>query len=386
MSLFSKQHSSLALLLDVQSSIVRGILVNFQKPNKPEFIFSYAAEIPFKSGTNSGYLVKMTIKAVTETIEASLRELSLRKSSGIRDSFPNKINQVHYILSSPWIVSQARTIAVSLKKKEKITKEKIRAIIAEERQKLTNNETDNISVIEEKVFDVYMNGYSVPNWEGLSTDKLEVSFVVSVAGSTMIKNLKDITHRIVSENKVHFHSSLLLQNIGIQKIVPNRSDYSLIHVHGELTDVVVIKNHACVFFGSFPIGIRNIIREIANRNKTDEHAAESLLTLYLNNHLDPSHAMENQKVIEEVSANWTTELENLFKKFDIESLLPKDTIISAHSHDEYFINIFKKYRTNSIIDMLEFEDIKPYVNFSKQNKSLRTLGLCTVAINNNYNE
>jgi cell division ATPase FtsA len=59
-----------------------------------------------------------------------------------------------------------------------------------------------------------------------------------------------------------------------------RDTYTLIHAHGELSDVVVVVRGACVFFGSYPTGIRSIVRAVAEATKTDEEAADSFLALY----------------------------------------------------------------------------------------------------------
>ncbi len=378
----SKQKSELALLLDVQSSIVRGSLVNLKSGNNPTFIFTHAVPILFKPNVNSGYLVKVTLSAINEVIESVLRELSIKNSSGVIKNLPLKIDHVHFILSSPWIVSQAKTLKLSFPKNTKITPDKLRPYLEEERNKLTEDDAEHLAVIEEKVFDVRLNGYSVPNWHNKIVKDLEISFVISVAGTKLITKYSSIANKVVPMNKIFFHSCLLLQNMGIQKILKTRSDYSLVHIHGEITDVVVINKHSCTFFGSYPFGINSIIRKISSATKTDIQTAESLLTLFTHRQLDPVHSDATQKIISQISEEWIVDLLKLLHTTHVPLSSLDEVIISAHSHDQYFLQIFKKFKPQSIVTLLSIDDIKLHVDFILQTEKLRIMGLCATAIHN----
>lgn len=378
----SKQKTELALLLDVQSSIVRGSLVNLKSKSNPIFIFTHAVPIPFKQDVNSGYLVKVTLRAINEVVETVLKELSVRNSSGVIQDLPSKINHVHFILSSPWIVSQAKTLKLSFPKYTKVTPDKLRPYLEEERNKLTGDDADHLAVIEEKVFDVRLNGYSIPNWQNKIIKDLEVSFVISVAGTKLIKSFSGIANKAVPMNKIFFHSCLLLQNMGIQKILKTRADYSLIHIHGEITDVVVINKHSCTFFGSYPLGINSIIRKISLATKTNIQAAESLLTLFMNSQLDPAHSDSTQKSVSQISQEWMTDLLKLLNNTHVPVSSLDEVIISAHSHDQYFLQIFQKLKPQSTITLLSIEDVKSHVDFILQTEKLRIMGLCATAIHN----
>ncbi len=382
----SQKKPHLALLLDIQSSVVRGALVYYKPSAVPEFIYIHSTPIAYKANVTSSHLVQVTLHAVDETIDVILRELSLRNSSLIPGTLPHTISSVNYILSSPWIISQAKTLEINFPKEIKLTKRSLQPAITEERNRITGNEADQLSVIEEKVFDIRINGYSVPQWEGRKAREVEISFVVSVAGSRVIEKLRTAVSRVVAPQRVEFHSSLLLQTLGIQKALPHHSSYTLIHVHGELTDVVIISKHACIFFGSFPLGVHGMIRNLSELTKTDPHTAQSLLTLYMDGHLDPSHAHATQKSIDAISHTWMNELEKLLSQASLSTVLPHETIISARSHDEYFMRIFKKAKPSSRPELLTFEEIQRHVHFARHTEHLRILGLCAIGIHSSRYE
>src|SRR5579872_6693627 len=120
MSLFSsKNPEKLILILDVQSSIVRGSLVLTKDGALPNVIFTYNANIPWKPHTDSSYLIKVTLKAVAETLDACVRSLHLAHAS---EHIPKKLTAIHFALSSPWIVSQAKTLTSNFSKESVVTK------------------------------------------------------------------------------------------------------------------------------------------------------------------------------------------------------------------------------------------------------------------------
>jgi len=381
----SQKKPHLALLLDIQSSVVRGALVYFKPSAPPEFIYIHTTAIAFKKNIGSSHLVQVTLRAVNETIDVILQELSLRNSSLVPGTLPHTIRVVHYILSSPWIISQAKTLKITFPKEIKLTKHSLQPAITEERNKIIGNEADQLSVIEEKVFDIRINDYSLSHWEGRKAKHVDISFVVSVAGSRIIERLREVAQR-VTDIHIEFHSSLLLQTIGIQKVFPHYSSYLLIHIHGELTDVVIIHKYLCIFFGSFPLGVYGLIRKLSEAIKTDIHTAQSLLTLYMDGHLDPSHATGTQKIIDETSYLWMNELEKLLIQAGLSTPLPSETIISARSHDDYFMHIFKKAKPASRATLLTFEDIQHHVHFARHTEHLRILGLCALGIHSNRYE
>jgi cell division ATPase FtsA len=376
----SKSESHVALVLDIQTFIVRGALVCFAPGALPEFLYIHSIPISFKPNVSSGYLVKVTLKAISDAVQHILQEISFRNSTSQNKELLT-ITRVHTILSSPWIVSRARIIALTFQKDTKITKEFIHSHVAIERDALLKNDTENLSVIEEKIFDIYLNGYSVPQWEGRTTRELEISYVVSVAGTRIIKSIRDILQHSVSVKDVRFHSSLLLQQIGIQKVMPEQSEYALIHVHGELTDIIVVKKHAGVFFGSYPIGTQGLIRKIAHASKSDIHTAESLLSLSMGDHLDISHAGTTRKILDNVASGWVHGLDKLLIHSNISASLPEQVVISAHAHDEYIIRALTTFYPHIHITPLTLEHITPYVTFARNSERLRILGLCVEAIN-----
>lgn len=365
------------LIIDVQSSVVRGALVHSHQSGIPSIIYTHDVSIPYKPHTGSSYLIKMVLRGIQEINEAVRSNLSVSAASG---SIPGKVSSVHFVLSSPWVVSQAKTISLSFKDDTSINRAFIADVVAGERKKMSAN-ADDIRVIEEKVFDVRLNGYSVSSWESRHTRELGVSFVVSIAGGRMIdKFIQEVSSVVHKTNRIHFHSSIFLQHLGIQKTMPRSDSYALIHVHGELTDVALVREGFCTFFGSYPFGVQHIIRTVASEMKTSEANAESMLDLVMKKDVDTAHARKEAQIIANMKQGWVSELKKLLKTSPTPEAIPAKVIISARLHEEFFMESFRLAYPRSTPEHLDIENILPYVSYGTHADRLRLTGLYVAAI------
>ncbi|MEN9913214.1 MAG: hypothetical protein RLY66_622 [Candidatus Parcubacteria bacterium] len=378
---FSRTNGTLTLILDVQSSIVRGTLIHMHPEGKPRVIFTHNVGISYKPHARSGYLVKAALAAIEEIVGESLRFISqIHSIKDPRHNLPRNISTVHYVLASPWVVSQAKTVTQSFKKETPVTKAYILKLIGEERAKMSGKDEHDIRVIEEKIFDVRLNGYSVASWESRTTTQLEISFVSSLAGGRMIERFIQACDRAVGKRSVMFHSSLFLQHLAIEKVVPDRASYALVHIHGELTDVAIMHAHSCIFFGSYPFGAHTIVRTIARELKISEQTADSTLNLISQGALDATRVKKQTVIVENMSNGWIGEFRKLLKMNPSASGIPHHVIISARAHEDFFMESFKKAYPQSTLEVLDFESIRKLVDYENSVEKLRLTGLYIIAI------
>lgn len=377
--LFSSRKDSLTLIIDLQSSVVRGSLIWVRPGLPPHVLYTYGKGIAYRPDGGSQYLIKAALHNISETIEAVLRfhSIALQEEVG---SLPPALKDVHYVLSSPWAISQAKNLSSTFHRSTVLDDAVIKEILATERAKIITDDASDTAIVEEKIFDVRLNGYSVQEWHNRSTTELGVSYVISSSGKKMITKLREACKHVVKDSHVYFHSSLLLQYIGFRTLMPEKSAYTLVHVHGELTDIVVVNNATCVFFGSYPMGVHTIIRKIAYAMKTDTHAADSLLSMYIAHHLDPLPQKNVLPVMDDMAQGWIGEFKKLFKDVGADITNHSHVIISSRSHEDFFSTSFKRAYPTSDITELSVEDIGTKVTFSSTAEQKPLLGVYTFAI------
>jgi hypothetical protein len=373
MLLSKKVEDQLILILDVQSSLVGGSLVVISENNLPRIIFSHTVNIAYDPKMENAELIKATLLSIKEIVGAVNVSLHARKKAEGMAPIPKKISSVHYVLSSPWIVSEAKAMKLGFEKDKIITKKFISDLISDDRSKIVTSDDEALEVIEQKIFDVRLNGYSVGDWENKSTRSLEVSFTVSVAGSKMVELFIEEVRPFVHRSKVNFHSSLLLQYITIEKALTLGLNYCLIHAHGDYTDIFIVHEKSCVYFGTYPIGVRTILSEIGAKTSNHKQAADSLLSLYMN-------YKKSCELIEGVIGDWVNGLKTLLVQSKVEIKPSLSMVLNSVYYDECLVKTLRKLSPEAVIALLSLDELLPHVIFEENVTKSRIGALEAVAI------
>jgi len=382
MAMFSshKAKSEIDLILDVESCIVRGSLVIFDKVDIPKIIFSYTSNVICASGASDSVLIKSTLQSIKEVLKATVHFLRTKDNFRQYPDIKRKIHMVHYVLSSPWIVSEAKVLSKTFDKPTEISSKYIADLIYSEQKKLSANSTAPLKVIEQKIFEVKLNGYPVTDWENRNAENIEVSFNVSMAGSVMVDYFIDSCKHLLHGHKVVFHSSLLLQYIGIENVLDPGQNYCLIHVHGDETDISIIKQKSCIFFGSNSFGVRSLIDSISRKIGSGKQTADSMIILYTGNKLDNIHSKSSIEIIEKSAKEWFDNVNLLVEKQGLTLKYPISIIVTAWAHDDFFCKIIKKMDPNLSVYALSIEDLTDKVYFSSSVERRRLVALHSIAI------
>lgn len=375
-SLFNrKEKEKLTLIFDIQSSVVRGALVSGMRGRRPSIIHSCIIHVPFRTSAGSSYLIKRTMKAVSDVLEDTHRFMhSLDKK--IHD---RSLSEVHFVLSSPWITSQAQVVSINKKHEVKVDEDIVQQIIDTQREKMDSDE-NILAVIEEKVFDVRLNGYSVEDWKDKDAENIEVSYTSSYANKHVVDKFADECVRFISKSHINFHSTLLLQYMGISNIYEHTHNYCIIYLHGELTDIVVVKNGFPIFFGSFPFGVLTLIRKIAKNTKTDTGTAESMLSLLIGNHTDTANFESTKNIIDEITNGWKGELKKMLFSNIGELGIGYDIIVSSRTHEDYFLSCIRSIYQKARVQSLSSDLVQEKVSFSNKGEHIRLLALYASAL------
>ena len=379
-SFFSrKQKDRLNLIIDIQSSVVRGAMILSSKGGLPKVVWTTSTDIPYRAGATASHMIDTTVKAIEHTALLAHTFIKDKKS---HVSLPEKITRVHCILSSPWIISQAKTVGYNFDKETRVNKAHVNHIVKTERESMVKKGSLGMVGIEEKIFDVRLNEYSIPKWQGASCVSFEVSFAICLASKNVIQRfIKGAKMSGVGISSIDFHSSLLLQHIGLCSALTFNDPYILAHVHGELTDIVVTSGQSCILFGSHPTGVRSIVRQVANSMNITEAAADSALTLYEHNQLDPLHGSNDTERIKTVLDKWNNDCKSVTDKIP-DRYKPTKAIVSARVHEKLFKNSFIAAHPELKTDVLPNEEIFDLVEFGQDCEKLRLTILYVVAIHN----
>lgn len=358
-SLFSnKKKGVLSIILDIQSGLVRGALVedcqDSEIDGKVHVLSVVTRSISSKTNIiNSEHLTKRILKLVSEVVE------HLNKDSG-----SGKITKVSYVLSSPWIFSKLKTVKIDYGRETEITSKTLSDIVKEEVK--NNTVTADIKPIEQKIFEVRLNGYPSTTFEGKKAHTLDVSVSTSFSSISFINKVTAVVNKHTHIKNSDFYSALLLQYTALREILKGKSEFIFIHCHNELTDIVIVKDNLCKHIASFPFGVSTFLRKIANGTGESIESSDSLLSLYQGNKLSDSEKERVSKIVNPLLTEWSSLCLQSFQDIFDPATIPRTVYLAAHSHFDLFKEVLtKEANYNFNIELYDSIDTNEGVVFKK---------------------
>lgn len=387
--LSNKKEEELSIVIDIQSGLVRGALV-FNKVNENSIILNVVTrDIVKKPHTDNIFLVKKMLKALSEVIESLVEELN-KKDPALGYS-KKSVKAIHYILSSPWVLSRSKTISMTFEKSTEISEKFVLNLIEEERKKIEEKfneinvikdlpEKSDLIFIEQKIFEIKLNGYKVNSYNSKKVDSIDISFAATLSSKKLLKRISSIVNNNLHVRKVQYHSALLLNFMAMRILVPEKDNFVSIHIHNELTDIVVVKKGLAANLSSFPFGTSTLLRRVSSALKESPESTESKLSLYIADKLETIEKENFKKVINPILNKWYQEYLKSVSHPDDDNFLPKTVYMSAHT----FLNIFENTITsnNELTKIVSFETdaVTMHVTFEKNFEYNQLLGMYAISL------
>jgi len=365
----NKKEGERSVILDIQSGLVRGAVV---LRNLDNTLVTSVVTRSISSKTtikNSEHLTKRVLKLISEVTEHLSRDIG-----------KNRVDKVEYILSSPWIVSKLKTVKMDFDKETEITQSILSDIIKKETDGSVAN-TDT-RAIEQKIFEIRLNGYPTVLVEGKKAHSLEVSLSTSFGSISFLDKVHDVVVKNIRHKHSSLHSSPLLQYKALREILKDKNEFIYLHIHSELTDMIIVKDGLCKHIASFPFGIQTILRKVSSGTKETIESSDSVLSLYQGNKLSEDEQARMKKIVDPLMSDWSSQCIKSFEGvFDITST-PRVMYISSHSHFDMFKSALAatgKYN----FELISYDTIETDsdVIFSKGVAQSNMIKLYTVALN-----
>jgi hypothetical protein len=290
---------STSLILEIQSGLVNAAIVSATSTSSvvTSGVSDPARILHFVSVPITGAPHESTIRLLV-SMTAALSQ-ALQSLLNV-----HAVSRVDCILSSPWIVSRTKSLTVTFPKDTLITKKLIGASIVPEREAMLRSAAGNsnggsahssagdsavteLTPIEQKIFEIKINGYPTTDIAGKKGRELGIYFAVSMSAETIIEAIRDTVSRHVSPTVAHrmaYHSSILLGYVASRETTSAETSYILSHIHGELSDIALVEKGITTLIASFPFGYSSLIRETskalgeplaATRSKIALHGSKS---------------------------------------------------------------------------------------------------------------
>lgn len=344
MGIFSnfKKEGQLALVFDIGSSSVGGALFRLEQKGSPKIIFSYREPIVLEESISSSRLLFLTIKSLKVV------------ASKIASSGKGAPHKIYCVLSSPWFASQSRVIKLEKNTPFVFTTkladsllEKEMNMFKEEYLKKHEGTENELRPIEFKNMKTVLNGYPTHSPIGQKVQELEMTVFISIASNVVLEKIEEVIEKYFHEREVRFSSFMMTSFAVARDMFVNQDNFLLVNIGGEMTDISMIKKDTLNESISFPLGRNFIIRGVAKELNSSLSSAQSLLSLYKDEHADDATYIKLEPIINKLKKEWVDKFQISLANISSDISIPATIFITVDSYlTEFFSEIIKTEQFN----------------------------------------
>jgi cell division ATPase FtsA len=343
MGIFSKSESkdNLVLVFDIGSSSVGGALFYAEKNKIPRIIYSTRHPIATTKKVDFATCLALTLEAL-ENLTADI----FKKGGGTP-------SQIFCVLSSPWYISQTRTIhmeknipfLVTAKLIDSLVEKEI-AIFREEHVKAYSDESP-WRPIEMKNIKTVLNGYEVGDPIDQKAKDLEMTMFISLGTEDVLSKIESIIGKYFHTKNLKFNSFTLASFAVIRDMFVHQDNFLLIDIGGEVTDISMAKNNILRESVSYPLGRNFILRSLASVLDCPLDEAKSILSLYKDGHAEESVQKKLDPIMKQINSQWLGQFQTSLANISNDISIPA-TIFLATDKDyaDFFTDIIKAEQFN----------------------------------------
>jgi cell division ATPase FtsA len=270
-SLFQKPDEEIAVVFDIGSGSIGAALVRFSAHGIPTTLFSHREPLTFQHSVTSRRLLSSMTKLLKNVADHVQKEgLSHLHRSLLGTP---RIQHVFCIFTSPWYVSQTKTMTISKEKPFLITKNSVQDILSKQEDELLKELGEgkyerqfgsNLKVLERKVIHTSLNGYEVGDPVGKRGREFEVTFFVSFISKDVSDAVEAVLRKAFHFKEFECYSSALSLTTAIRDVFPNDQSFLIADITGEVTDISFISKGVLLETSSFPLGRSMLIRSVVD--------------------------------------------------------------------------------------------------------------------------
>ena len=322
------------LILDIGSGSVAGSFVNFSHAQNPRIL--YTNRVPIKIVEElKGERFKQEMFNALNILLLDLNKVGL---SYLDKSSKNSIAKIYFSHASPWFISQTKTIRIEKTSPFLVTKEFLSDILQKEEEEFEKanisaddrvDKNNSPQVIERKLINVKLNGYKTQNPFGKKATIIELSLFLSLAESSVLQKIEELASKHFHIKEFIFHSFTLISFSAVRDMYERVSNFLLLDITGEVTDVSLIKSGSILKTMSFPLGRNSLIRQISEALKISGEESNSLMRLFLKDSLNKSQSKVLSGVINDSKMLWSGEFQKSLAELSNASSVPTTIFFTA---------------------------------------------------------
>jgi cell division ATPase FtsA len=269
MSLFSSSDTSIryGAVIEIGSgSVLASIVKSDKTKTTPEIIWSKREYAQRRVESNTAVNAKSVITALMNVVLL----LESEGKSALKQSNPGaKIAHLQVSMTAPWSYTITKVIGYAKEQPFEITEALLSSLITAAQKKITEELKENelasdlgLAIMTRATTDIQANDYKIEDPKGKMATTLTLTQVSAVAQTYLTDAIADIKHKVFKHADLERYSFMLMFHCIIRELYNQLSEYCLVDITYEATEIGVVRGGILRYCTHTPIGISTLARTL----------------------------------------------------------------------------------------------------------------------------
>jgi len=340
---FKKSNVRNGVIIDIGSGSVLVSIVasDIEKPY-PDIIWSKREYSPLRKH----FTPNDAAKSVMTSLMNALMSLDGEGRSKLNEvSLNHNIDYLQVTIAAPWSYTVTKTISYQQEDIFEVTETLLEELLRTASKKVEEEMVENervqdlgLAIVAKTTLQVIANGYPI-NVNGKQKAKnLKVIQASSVAQEYLLNAVLDAQNKILPKAELNQYSFMLPFYFVLQEEVPPGTDYCLIDLTYEATEIGVVREGVLTYCTHTPYGVFTLAREIAEALQIPLEEAYGYITNEELSVFTNTLSEGKKEAIKNIFLNYQIHLAELFKETGDGLSIPKRLYIHGNLSTEPFFN------------------------------------------------
>ncbi len=270
MSFFKKRHdATLGVVIDIGSaSVLVALVESTEDAPAPAILWSHREHVPLRGEASLEQCAKNVMTALMSA--ALLIDSDGRKVLEVARPRAPKPTVLSVSVAAPWSYTVTKTIRYNEDGAFRLTPSLVAELerTAEENTShdLKENEVASslgLTIVARTTLALTGNGYPVPSAHGQEVVSATLSRTSAILQKYLVTALQDIHEKIMPRAVMRRYSFMLAYYAVVRKLFPALSEYCLIDITYEATEIGIVRDGVLVYSTHTPYGAFSLARDVA---------------------------------------------------------------------------------------------------------------------------
>ncbi len=331
------------VLIDIGSgSVLVSIIASDPAKTYPDIIWSKREYTPLRhinQVADSAKSVMTSLMNVLMTLDSEGRKTFFEKTG------QHKLHNIQVAISAPWSYTVTKTISYQNNEEFEVSFTLIEELLRTAQQKaqeemLENEKVNNLGleIVARTTIQVMANGYPVEITGKQKALSLKVAEASAVVQEYLIKAIDDLQEKVFPGTNLKKYSFMLPYFYIIRDLNSTTSEYCLIDVTYESTEIGIVRDGVLNYCTHTPYGSFSIAREISNTLSVPLAEAYGYLCNQDFSSYIIKYTEKQKKEIEQIIESYRMHLAEIFKETGDSLSIPKRIYLHSDLKTESFFN------------------------------------------------